>query len=274
MLAELLGHRYHYETSGRVDGEAVLFVHGFSQSLRTWDAVRSRLEASYFTAACDLIGHGASDRPPRTGPYSIGHQAEAIDALRETLGIERMHLVGYSMGGRLALAYAGLHPDRVASLVLESASPGPRSDAERESARKGDRELRARLGTFTSDEFARYWEALPLFETQRHLPERIIGPERASRRANDTAALARAVEGAGQGRMPDLWDALGNLAGPGAMFVGTFDSRYRDIAREANERFGIPVVEFAAGHNVHLERADEFSTALLAHLKTATEGER
>jgi pimeloyl-ACP methyl ester carboxylesterase len=100
----------------------VVFVHAFAGSASHWDAQLAHLRKHRRAIAFDLRGHGKS-APPEDGDYAIGSLASDIAAVVDDLGLHRFALVGHSIGGAAAIAYAGAHPDRVAGLVLAGA-PG------------------------------------------------------------------------------------------------------------------------------------------------------
>jgi pimeloyl-ACP methyl ester carboxylesterase len=98
-------------------GLPVVLVHSLAGNSTHWSAQLDHLRRSRRTVALDLRGHGRSE-PPKNGDYTIAGIAGDVAAVVDTLGLERFVLVGHSMGGGVALEYAGLHPDRVAGLVL------------------------------------------------------------------------------------------------------------------------------------------------------------
>jgi len=268
MKIEILGDRYHYETYGDAGGAPVLFLHGFSQSSLTWRPVVDHLLAQpgaggLLLVLLDLIGHGASDRPDCARPYALAHVVEVLEALRLGLALGRTHLVGYSMGGRIALAYAVRYPDALRSLVLESASFGPRTPAERDAMLDRDRALAEKLRRSTPEEFAAWWAEMPVLATQSELPEAQREAERAMRRANEMGALERAVLGAGQGAMEDLRDAVARLSMPVLYLAGEKDNKYSALAAEAETKWCLDAKRFPTGHNVHLEGPEEYVRTLL-----------
>ncbi len=99
-----------YTTSGRTRDPAVLFLHGFMGSSRDWSDVIAALEERFRCVAVDLPGHGASLGLPYPGSYTIEGAARSVLRLLDELGIASPALVGYSMGGRLALYLALRHP--------------------------------------------------------------------------------------------------------------------------------------------------------------------
>jgi len=99
-------------------GPPVVFVHGLLGSHRTWAHLLSALGADHRVVAPDLVGHGGSAKP--RGDYSLGAHAATLRDLLDQLGLDRVILVGHSLGGGIALQFAYLFPTRVQRLVLVS----------------------------------------------------------------------------------------------------------------------------------------------------------
>ena len=100
-------------------GVPVLLVHGVGSSLDTWEDIPQRLaDAGHPVVALDLLGHGESG--PGNGDYSLGSNASVIRDLLDHLDIPRVHLVGHSLGGGVALQFGYQFPGRVHSLTLIS----------------------------------------------------------------------------------------------------------------------------------------------------------
>ena len=116
---------------GGTGGLPVVFVHSFSGSTAHWSEQLAHLRSSRRAVALDLRGHGQSE-PPAREDYAIESMAGDVAAVVDELGLERFVLVGHSLGGAVAAAYAGAHPKQVAGLVLVGA-PGksPREEAEK-----------------------------------------------------------------------------------------------------------------------------------------------
>lgn len=112
----LHGHQLSYLDQGH--GPAVLFVHGLLGSRHTWAAVTQRLVADHRVIAPDLFGHGDSAKP--VGDYSLSAHAASLRDLLDRLEIDRVTVVGHSLGGGIAMQFAYLFPDRVDRLVLVS----------------------------------------------------------------------------------------------------------------------------------------------------------
>jgi pimeloyl-ACP methyl ester carboxylesterase len=115
---------------GGTGGLPVVFLHSFAGDTSHWSAQLAHLRKTRRAIAIDLRGHGKSDAPAN-GDYSVEAMVGDVDAVVNNLGLTRFVLVGHSMGGSTAIAYAAAHPDKVAGLVLASAAgkvPGDQAE--------------------------------------------------------------------------------------------------------------------------------------------------
>jgi len=103
-------------------GVPLLLVHGFGHHAHVWDDLAPELAPYYRVLALDLRGHGDSDRDP-AGRYDPETLVRDLDAATQRLGIDRLVLVGHSLGGRVAMRFAAAHPERMAGLVIVDAGP-------------------------------------------------------------------------------------------------------------------------------------------------------
>jgi 2-succinyl-6-hydroxy-2,4-cyclohexadiene-1-carboxylate synthase len=257
-----------YTVSGDSHRPAVLFLHGFMGSDADWADAISALAERFYCVAPDLPGHGASlGLPPED--YTIDGATQALLALLDELDIERLTLVGYSMGGRLALYLALRHPERCSGLFLESASPGLEDAAEREVRRRSDEEKAARLGSGDLARFLYDWYRQPLFASlSRH--EELLQETIKTRSQNDPDELARSLRGMGTGIQPSLWDELGVLRVPALAVAGELDERYAGIAARMaslGPRIRSAIVT-GVGHNVRLEAPGAYLALLKSFLGT------
>ncbi len=242
----------------------VVLLHGFLGQGFDWGALRRRW-APRPTYAPDLPGHGATLLRP--GPQSYASWVAWLAAWLDERRLTRVHLVGYSLGGRVALAFALTHPQRVVSLALESANPGigdPQARAERArlDAERAERIRRQGQGLRT---FLEAWYRMPLFASLAAHPglrERLV----AQRSRQDAATIARGSAEMRPGVQPDLTPRLGELKMPVLLMAGERDPKYPRLLNEMATR--IPraqlVVLPRAGHNVHLEAEAAFGEILEA----------
>jgi pimeloyl-ACP methyl ester carboxylesterase len=103
--------------TARGGGLPVVFAHSLAGNSGQWKAQLEHLRPNRRAVAFDFRGHGRSE-PAKNGDYSIAGMASDISVVVDSLGLERFVLVGHSMGGGVALVYAGTHPERVAGLLL------------------------------------------------------------------------------------------------------------------------------------------------------------
>lgn len=253
------GIHYHVSEWGSRDRPPVVLLHGFAQSSETWEQVAEELSETHHVVAPDFVGHGRSDKPYEPTTYEMGAIVDTLTALLRWLWVDRVDLVGYSMGGRIALTYACMHPHHVASLVLESTSLGPKTDLQHQASLKRDLETIGKLAECDIETFMREWAEQTVFESQKHLPQKVREKLHKDRCTNDPRALALMVRGCGQHTMADFSRRIEVLPMPLLYIAGILDRRYLKIAEELQHNSGISCVLLNTGHNTHLEAPEVFS---------------
>ena len=248
------------------DGEAVLLLHGFTRSTDSWRGMLPLLGGNKIYGI-DLMGHGASPAPDpvaHADAYRLDHAAEEIRRVIARLGGGRVHLVGYSLGGRTALHLAVRHPELLNSLALISANPGIEDDSDRTLRRAEDAELAARIGMIGLERFVDEWAAGPLFAAQRTQDFPKWLEARRDRLHRQCRGLQGSLLGSGQGAQASLWDALPALGMPVLVAAGADDVRYADIARRMAALLpdARHHVFAGAGHDLLAERPDILASAL------------
>ncbi len=247
--------RFHLERRGDAEAPAVLMLHGFMGAADDWteEITGPLIESGFQVIAIDLPGHGrtvVSDEDD----YYIEYCAERLMRLLDDLHLERVHLVGYSMGGRLALYLAVRFPERCVRVVLESASPGLKTRAERKARVSEDVALGVRIISQPMEKFLREWYVQPLFASMASQPER-LEQLIARRSGNDQMGLCMSLKGMGTGSLPSLWGELPRLTTPLFLIVGEKDTKFTAIGREMVEL--CPAAKLStiagAGHNMHFE---------------------
>ena len=160
------------------------------------------------------------------------------------------------MGGRVALHFAAAYPTKVRRLILESASPGLATEAERLGRQANDEALACEIESHGVREFIRRWESLPLFESQLQLPNPVRAKHYAQRLRNTEAGLASALRGLGTGALPSLWEALPSIQTRTLIIAGELDTKFVEIGEQMTAV--LPQAQLCivpgAGHTVHLER--------------------
>jgi 2-succinyl-6-hydroxy-2,4-cyclohexadiene-1-carboxylate synthase len=220
-------------------------LHGFTNTARSWDPVSAALGQSYRVLAVDLRGHGSA---ARAEPVTLG---AVLDDLGE-VHAGPYTLVGYSMGGRIALHAALALPDRVARLLLIGASPGLADAGERARRRADDERLAAEIERSGIEQFARRWARTPVLADA---PPSVREAAHRDRLRNTPDGLARALRGLGTGALPSLWERLAEVRAPTLLLTGERDRKFGAIA--GRMAAGLPsarcVVVPGAGHAAHLE---------------------
>jgi pyruvate dehydrogenase E2 component (dihydrolipoamide acetyltransferase) len=113
------GGRLYAISAGSSSNPPIVFLHGIGGSSASWQAVIGSFAATHHVVAIDLPAHGQSDVPdPARTDYSVRGLAQAVTEALAVLGLERVTLVGHSLGGAVATGVALAAPDRVARLVL------------------------------------------------------------------------------------------------------------------------------------------------------------
>jgi 2-succinyl-6-hydroxy-2,4-cyclohexadiene-1-carboxylate synthase len=193
---------------------------------------------------------------------------EDVLGVLDRLRIRRAAVLGYSMGGRAALALAIAAPERVGALILESTSPGLRDPEVRLARASQDALLAEAIERDGIQAFVDEWERLPLFESQAALPAPARAALRAQRLRNSPVGLANSLRGFGQGVMMPLHDFLPQIHVPTLIVTGAADARYCQLGREMAERIPGSLLEIVAGagHTVHLEQPARFQRLVLDFL--------
>ena len=249
------------------EGPPLALLHGFTGAGSTFDHLRGSLQARFRCVVPDLPGHGKS--PPATS------WDDALDDLRSALPREPFFLGGYSLGARLALAFALRHPSSVRALLLESGSPGIEDVVEREHRRTEDEQLAGLALREGVTVFVERWERHPTLATLRELPPTAAAALRERRLRNSAAGLASALRQLGAGVQAPLWAELPRLRVKTLVLAGERDAKFAAIARRMAERIpgALLLLLPKSGHSPHLEAPVEYAAALLGFFGDS-EGER
>ena len=238
----------------------ILALHGFTGSAADWSPLAANLGETILTL--DFPGHGVRKLHRDRAQYSLQSH---LNLISETVAAcPTITLIGYSMGGRLALHWALAHPERVARLILIGASPGLATEAERAERERGDFALAQFLRTQGLEAFYKYWYNQPFFHSLKQLPAAQLEALMHRRMQNDPEGLALSLECVGTGSLPSLWSELHHLRGPVDLVTGEYDPKFRSLALRMAERLPrsrISVVE-RAGHAVHLEQPADLAQLL------------
>jgi pimeloyl-ACP methyl ester carboxylesterase len=130
--------RLHYLDWGNASAPPVVCVHGYTSSAQAFNAPARHLQHRFHIIAPDVRGHGESAWSP-TGAYQYRDQVSDLEEIVDQLGLEQFTLIGTSMGGIIAMAYAGAHPERLVRLVINDIGPDVEEGSQRITQMVGSR---------------------------------------------------------------------------------------------------------------------------------------
>jgi 2-succinyl-6-hydroxy-2,4-cyclohexadiene-1-carboxylate synthase len=235
--------------------ENVVFLHGFSGTRHAWDETIAQLPPETYTAlALDLPGHGEDVDAPR--PISFDGCVASVLARAP----ERFVLVGYSMGGRIALHVALAGSQRIERLVLVSATAGIEDPLERARRREDDLRLATEIESRPIGVFVERWREQPMFAAD---PPEVGARARADQLRNRPDGVAAALRGIGTGEMLPLWDRLDGLNIPVTVIAGERDVKFCKLAKRMAAM--LPKADLRVvpgGHGLPYERPDLLAAEL------------
>ena len=220
----------------------MLVLHGFTETDESWAEVLP-------TARRPLLpGHGWRPCLCKDLPGLAGELAAELD--------QPTDVIGYSMGGRIALRMALDFPERIRRLVLISSGPGFRPGLERDRRIIGDEALAQILDEDGIGPFVAWWESNPVLAPYRRLPRAEEARLRARRLSHDPAGLACALRRFGAGSMEGLWPRLAELRLPVLLIAGQGDARYLGVMTEMQRSVSSSRLHIIpeSGHAIHREQ--------------------
>ncbi|MGL5794721.1 MAG: 2-succinyl-6-hydroxy-2,4-cyclohexadiene-1-carboxylate synthase [Waterburya sp.] len=244
----------------------IVFLHGFLGNSQDFLAVIDLISPEFCCLVLDLPGHGQTEVKQDIN-YHLPNLAQALIALLEQLNIRQCFLVGYSLGGRIALYLTIYFPQYFLGVILESASPGLKTQPERDRRIQQDLQLIKQLESQDFADFLQQWYSQPLFSSFAQHPN--FQQALIRRLNNNPVKLSKSLRYLGLGMQPSLWSQLKSLQIPLLLVVGELDSKFVAINREiANlcPQANLNIVK-NSGHNVHFEQLWEFSKLLERFLR-------
>jgi 2-succinyl-6-hydroxy-2,4-cyclohexadiene-1-carboxylate synthase len=260
MLTE--NYKYHYYFSGIPNKPLIIFLHGFMGNSYEFEEVIKLLKNEFYCLVIDLPGHGETQILGGDECYQMANTALSLINLLDDLKIPKGLLVGYSMGGRLAL-YLALHfHHRFTKVVLESASPGLPTEVERLERIKSDEKIARKLDRIIEKSdwiaFLSHWYSQPIFGNIKNHPQfqHLIK----IRLQNNPYELAKSLRFMGIGCQPYLWQKLKDNTIPLLLLTGEYDEKFIEINTKMAhicKSCRLKVIR-NAGHNIHFENTIAF----------------
>ncbi len=247
----------------------LVLLHGFAGSAYVWKILFDKLENLCPIIAIDLIGHGKTCAPDDPKFYSEESQISQLNKIFEELEIEKFILLGYSMGGRLALSYSINNTNKIIGLILESSTAGIQNYDSRKDRYENDLLISEKIRTGNLIHFFKNWYSASLFNSLKNIPNKL--DELILRKSkNNRTGLANSLIGFSTGKMKNYWSEIQKFPKPVLLICGDLDQKYYDINLKLNSLFpnsNLAVIK-DSGHITHLEKPDEFVNLVNSFLRT------
>ena len=258
-----------WEVRVRGTGDPLLLLHGFMGRGTSWGAHAQAFARRFRVILVDLPGHGRSGIPLDPARASVERTADDLATILRRERCVPAHVLGYSLGARIALRLTVAHPEVVRRLVLESPSAGLATDGERRIRRASDANRATRLERDGTEAFVDEWEGEPVFTSHAGLPPARAARLRSERLRNRPAGLAASLRGAGQGSMEPLYERLAGIHVPTLAIAGALDPTGRGRAEAVAAAIPGARLEIVAGagHTPHLETPAIFRLLAIDFLK-------
>jgi len=254
------------QQQGNTDKPTLIFLHGFLGSCNDWNETINLLKDDFSCIAIDLPGHGNSMTISNPLNDGFNHCHELIKDIIDELNLEQYILVGYSLGGRIALDYARTQNDpRLHKLVLESSHIGLLNDQEKERRFMEDHSWARSFATQSILETLFEWYEQDIFSDLSDRKKEMFIKKRTH---NYGVPLANMLLATSLGKQQCSLPYLQQTELPVYYCVGEKDKKFKHVASQLNNLRHVNVTEFAkAGHNIHQENVQEFAQFLIQHLK-------
>jgi 2-succinyl-6-hydroxy-2,4-cyclohexadiene-1-carboxylate synthase len=250
--------------------DPIVVLHGFLGGSESFFDVIAAFPAPISPLAPTLYGHaGVTESAPI---QSFETEADRLLCLiRRHYAGRLVHLVGYSLGGRLALSLLLRAPSLFRSATLVCARRGLDTPEEREERSKADLIWAHRLRTEPLTDFLDAWESQAIFSSMRRLPQAKLRRLRDQRLNHDSEGLAQALIGLSLSNMPSYAEDLARIRLPLTLVSGSLDDKFTHLAEDLATRLpsSHTIVVKDAGHNLPLERPDAVAAAIIEGMKHA-----
>jgi len=251
-------------------GNLIVALHGFTGDGSTMLPLLEACRAGRPAMAIDIIGHGASASPESLEHYEMSSVVDQVLSLIGPHDPGTVHLLGYSMGGRVALSIAARAPWYFGSIMTISSTPGIHDPVERAARYDADQQRAEHLEAVGVDAFIAEWLDFSLFDPYMgQLSDKDREETIAQRVASDVTGLANSLRCTGTGSMPPTWHMLPSVRSPLLAIAGELDTAYVDVAMRMAEAapFGQSVIVPGAGHVTHHENCSAVAASITMFLE-------
>ncbi|MDF5727762.1 MAG: alpha/beta fold hydrolase [Rhizonema sp. PD38] len=221
--------QFHYLDSCQYHRETIVFLHGFTGSSHDFLTLPDAILTNYRCLIPDLLGHGQTQFEDTTA-FQTDAQVALLEEWLHSLEQSKIHLFGYSMGGRLALQYAVKNFLQLQSLILVSTTAGIKEEANRQARAKADEQLAQKVLSSEPVDFLTQWLSQPIFQGIAERGTDFIALEVARRLPIQRAGLANSLKYFSTGIMPSIWHQLTDIKAPTLVIAGSRDKKYLALA--------------------------------------------
>lgn len=239
-------------------------LHGFLGGSEFFSDVIAKFQTLVSPMVPALYGHAGFRESEELRSFEAEADRLACLITRHHASIP-VHLVGYSLGSRLALSLLIRAPSLFRSATLISARRGLDTTAEREQRSQTDLQWAQRLRTVPLADFLNAWENRPIFSTMRQMAPDKLRRLREQRLSHDSEGLAQALLGLSLSRMPSYASDLTRIHVPVTLVVGSLDKKFVELGMELTSRLpnSKSIVVNGSGHNLPIERPDVVAAAII-----------
>ena len=278
LKVQIDNYRFTYFCKGDLSYPAILFLHGFMGDRTEFELAIADISKQFYCVAINLPAHGEIDVikqmtdqiADQDDYYTIQSTANLVIKFLDFLRIEQCFLVGYSMGGRLALYLTIYFPQYFHKVVLESASAGLRTAAEKSNRLAKDQKLATELEHLKHHDFRLFlenWYQQSIFASLRSHPN---FPQMLEKRLNNSPAqLAKSLRNLSIGMQPSLWEKLSENEVPLLLLVGELDLKFVQVNQQMQQLCKLSQLQIVpnCGHNIHFENPNLFIEKIQSFFK-------
>lgn len=238
----------HYQVEGK--GEAIVLLHGYLENLKMWKSIDKELAKQYQVVLIDLPGHGKS--PVYGEIHSMELMAEKVKEVLDEIGLERVLMIGHSMGGYVCLAFAELYPNFLNGFVLLNSTTLPDSAEKKEQRLKAVQTAERNLDTLIK-------MSIPSLFAEQNLPKLTAEKEFAIELARETPLKGVTAALKGMRLRPDRTNLLNTSQLEIGVIIGTYDKAVNpeELKKLLPKNEAVSVVEMPTGHMSYLEAPRE-----------------
>ncbi|CAD2081879.1 putative 2-succinyl-6-hydroxy-2,4-cyclohexadiene-1-carboxylate synthase [Jeotgalicoccus coquinae] len=257
---------FNYELIDNNKDSTIMLLHGFLSSKESMRDIAAGLSGLRNVILVDLPGFGGTKSS--LYDYGMADIAAGLIKIAERHGISTFDVLGYSMGGRTALALTSHFPERIEKCILESASPGIPDTLKRAERLLVDTE-RSEFITADYKKFLEFWQEMPLFQTQQHVEKEKLDAQAKERLQQIPAEAADSLLKYGTGVQQSYWKDLSSLNNDFYLITGSEDTKFIAIAESMSERLKSAKLDIVdnCGHNIHLENFEVYINTVRKYLE-------